>query len=199
MRIRRIAVGLSAAAFSLGALTACSSSDSEPAATPAATSVAGSATDIAFAQSMIPHHEQAVEMADLALAPESGASPQVQELARQIKAAQDPEIQQMTGWLTAWGAPTAMPGGTTDHSGHDMGGMTMSGMMTEEQMSDLMQASGSQFDEMWLEMMIEHHEGAIAMAEQVQSSSDPQVTAMAEAIITGQQGEISTMQGLLSQ
>lgn len=166
----------------------------------------GTPTDIAFAQSMIPHHQQAIEMADLALDPQSGASEQVQELAQQIKAAQDPEIQQMTQWLQAWGAPTAMPGATDgsgvagmDHSGHDMGAMTMSGMMTAEQMQQLQQARGTDFDQMWLTMMIAHHQGAISMAQQAQVSNSNQVTTLTDAIITGQQQEITTMQQLMSE
>lgn len=165
----------------------------------------GSPTDIAFAQSMIPHHQQAIEMADLALDPAAGASEQVKQLAEQIKGAQDPEIQQMTQWLQAWGAPTAMPGATDgggtagmDHSGHDMGGMTMSGMMTAEQMQQLEQARGADFDQMWLTMMIAHHQGAISMAQQAQASNSSQVTTLTDAIITGQQQEIATMQQLLA-
>nr|MCU0299546.1 DUF305 domain-containing protein [Candidatus Nanopelagicales bacterium] len=156
-------------------------------------------------QSMIPHHQQAVEMADRALSADSGASEQVQQLAEQIKAAQDPEIQQMTDWLQSWNAPTAMPGASQgadmqgmDHSGHDMGGITMAGMMTAEQMDELQQASGEQFDEMWLTMMIAHHEGAVAMAEQVRSSSDPNVSTLADNIISSQQAEIEQMKAMLS-
>jgi uncharacterized protein (DUF305 family) len=154
---------------------------------------------------MIPHHQQAVEMADLALAPQSGASPEVTQLAAQIKAAQDPEIAQMSTWLQQWGAPTSMPGASAaaqmpgmDHSGHDMGGMSVSGMMTTEQMDQLAATSGEQFDGVWLAMMVEHHQGAIAMAEQAKTSSDsPDVTALTQQIITAQQTEISTMRDLL--
>ena len=130
----------------------------------------------------------------------------MKQLAEQIKAAQDPEIQQMTGWLQGWGAPTAMPGASSasgmqgmDHSGHDMGGMSIAGMMTDEQMQALREASGQEFDDMWLQMMIEHHQGAIAMAEQVKGSSgDPEVTTLADQIIAAQQQEIATMQESLA-
>jgi uncharacterized protein (DUF305 family) len=198
---------LSVAAFALVPLTGCTSGTSGNTSAPAATGsvVSASASDVAFAQSMIPHHQQAVEMADLALTPDAGASAQVQELARQIKDAQDPEIQQMSRWLRGWGAPTMMPGATDgtgmagmDHSGHDMGGLTMSGMMTVEQMQELHRARGQEFDRRWLEMMVEHHAGAIAMAEQVQSSQDPQVAALAGAIISAQQQEIAVMEEMLS-
>lgn len=209
MKSRRTAVIVSCAAFGLGVLAGCASETAESTATTTAAAQAPSgeaatATDVAFAQSMIPHHQQAVEMADLALSPESQSSAQVKALAEQIKSAQDPEIQQMTGWLQQWGAPTAMPGATDDdmagmdHSGHDMGGMTMAGMMTAEQMQQLQDASGQQFDQMWLEMMIAHHEGAIEMAEQVQGSTNPQVADMADAIISAQEAEITEMQVMLS-
>lgn len=208
MKFRRTAA-MSIAAFAVTAsLTACSSSTTDSAtaeATASAPAMQGSPTDIAFAQSMIPHHQQAIEMSDLALDPQSGASEEVQQLAKQIKAAQDPEIQQMTQWLQNWGAPTAMPGASDasemadmDHSGHDMGGIAMSGMMTDEQMQELEQAQGNEFDQMWLTMMIAHHEGAIAMAEQAQASNSSQVTTLTEAIISGQAQEITTMQDLLA-
>lgn len=168
--------------------------------TPAAGSTAGagqgSEADISFAQLMIPHHQQAVEMADLALS--KAPSPQVKQLAEQIKAAQAPEIATMRGWLTAWGAPEQMQG-MTGMTGHDMGGVTGEGMMTDAQMKALATASGQQFDTMWLTMMIAHHEGAIAMANDVLSqTSNPAVTAMAKSIVAGQTKEIETMKGLLA-
>jgi uncharacterized protein (DUF305 family) len=145
---------------------------------------------------MIPHHEQAVEMADLALA--KATSPQVKQLAEQVKAAQDPEIATMRGWLKTWGAPEQMPGmdGTT---GHDMGGMTGEGMMTDAQMKQLQAASGAPFDKLWLTMMIAHHEGAITMANDVLAkSSNPAVTELARSIVESQTTEIQTMTGLLA-
>lgn len=211
IRRNRLAVVAMAAALTAG-MAACSSDTPMPdgnaaSGSPAATAVAaGSATDVAFAQSMIPHHEQAVEMADLALAPAADASPQVKKLAEQIKAAQGPEIQKMSGWLDGWGAPSAMPGQTDsggmagmDHSGHDMGGMTMSGMMTPEDMLSLSQSSGDEFDTMWIQMMIAHHEGAVVMAEQVKANSEnPEVTTLADQIISAQRQEIQTMKDLLA-
>ncbi len=160
----------------------------------------GRAADIAFAQLMIPHHEQAVEMADMALA--RVTSPEVRALAVQIKAAQDPEIAQMRSWLSEWGAPAQMPGmehGSDDHSGHDMGGMSMSGMMTADDMAALEAATGDVFDRMWLQMMIEHHVGAVAMADQVLAApDDSRVEKLARAVIAGQRAEIAEMKGLLA-
>lgn len=153
--------------------------------------------DIAFAQLMIPHHQQAVEMADMALA--HGVTGDVLTLANQIKAAQDPEIEKMTAWLTAWGAPIEMGEGE-GHDGMDMGGMSSEGMMSEADMMNLDQAQGIDFDAMWMQMMIQHHEGAIAMANQVLTTTEnADVQELAEAIVTGQTAEIATMQKLLSE
>ncbi len=165
---------------------------------PAASADASRAGDIAFAQLMIPHHEQAVQMADIAL--EKQTSAEVKTLAEQIKAAQDPEIAEMKSWLQAWGAPEQMPSASDGSmGGMDMGGMDSSGMMSDADMTKLMDAAGQDFDRMWLQMMIAHHQGAIAMADQVLSTTaDPKVTALAKAIVAGQTAEIATMQGLLA-
>src|SRR6476646_10177306 len=146
-------------------------------------------TDVTFASSMVPHHEQAITMADLALAKATDA--RVKQLASQIKNAQDPEITTMTRWLTAWGS-APMP------SGHDMGGMGMDGMMTDQQMRDLERSSGAAFDRMWLQMMIEHHRGAVAMARtQLSEGRLPEVKALSQAVIDGQTKEIATMTELV--
>jgi uncharacterized protein (DUF305 family) len=143
--------------------------------------------DMMFAQMMIPHHEQAIEMADLALA-EATASEEVKALARDIKAAQDPEIATMTGWLDEWKAPPSVVGGM-DHG---------TGMMSEADMETLRGAEGADFDREWLTMMVEHHEGAIEMANDVMATTtDPEVKSLAQAVVAGQQAEITTMRGLL--
>jgi uncharacterized protein (DUF305 family) len=142
--------------------------------------------DVAFAQGMVPHHEQAVEMADLADG--RAVSPEVIDLAERIEAAQDPEIEQMQGWLEEWGreAPDGM-----DHEG-------MSGMMSEDDMTALEEASGQEFDEMFLTMMVEHHEGAIDQAEtELDEGRNAEATALAQTIIDAQQAEIEEMQGIL--
>jgi uncharacterized protein (DUF305 family) len=191
-------VALTVLLAACGGTTATGPDSSTPAAaSSAADQTAGTATaaEISFAQLMIPHHQQAVEMADLALV--ATTSPEVRELAEQIKAAQDPEIQVMSEWLQEWGAPMEMG---DDHGSHDMGGLTMSGMMTDEEMQALADATGTDFDRMWLQMMIAHHEGAVAMADQVRTeSSNPDVTALAEAVISGQTAEIDTMQKMLTE
>jgi uncharacterized protein (DUF305 family) len=189
--------------FTAGALvvTACGGDDTEPAATEQpATSAAASASastdvnkaDVTFVQGMIPHHEQAVEMAELALDPRAQVSPPVKDLATRVQQAQDPEIQQMRTWLRTWGEEEM------DTSG-DMTGHAMEGMMSASDMDSLEQASGPTFDQRWMEMMIEHHEGAISVAQKVKTDgSNPDVKALADQIITAQQTEIDEMRGLMA-
>ena len=196
---RRIAIVV-AALLAAVILTACST-DSDDAMTSMdsqaqeTTSMSGETApdsgredDVMFAQMMIPHHEQAVEMANMALDPDASSSVEVRELAVDIKAAQDPEIETMRAWLEAWGAPQEAPSAMN----HD------SGMMSQGDMGTLASAEGAEFDQMWLTMMIEHHEGAITMARDVQSiTEDEEVAALAEEIIAAQEAEIATMQALL--
>lgn len=185
-----------------GTLVACGSDDSSSSDPTSATITEGSAgeaaaitlndADTEFAQGMIGHHEQAVEMAEIALDPTVGASAEVTDLATRIQAAQEPEIELMTGWLIAAGESTTMD--TSD--GHDMS--SMEGMMSAEQMDGLATATGPEFDQMWLEMMIAHHEGAISQAETVKADgSNADVLLLADQIIAAQQGEITEMQALL--
>ena len=208
MRTRPL-LTLAAAIAAAATLTACADDDttattnSPPASSAGATaagSTIGSEADIAFAQLMIPHHQQALEMATLAAT--NATSPEVKALAVQIEAAQDPEIQTMTRWLTTWGAPTVMAtpsDGGMDHGGMDMGGMTEAGMMSAEDLAALANATGADFDTMWLQMMIAHHQGAIAMAQQAaETTTNSQVGELADAIIAGQTAEIATMQQLLA-
>jgi uncharacterized protein (DUF305 family) len=155
--------------------------------TSAQSSPGSRAGDVMFAQMMIPHHQQAIEMADLALANPS-TSPDVERLAQQIKAAQDPEIATMKSWLSEWGAPTSA---SMDHG--------TSGMMSEADMASLESAQGAEFNRLWLEMMIAHHQGAVTMAQDVLASTeDAEVRGLAQAVVEGQKKEIATMQGLLT-
>ncbi len=196
--IRRLSAPAIALALTV-TLAACGSEDSSADTAPATAAPGGSTptvalntADIEFAQGMIAHHEQAIEMAEIALDPNVGASPEVIDLATRIKGAQDPEVALMTGWLTAAGEPMAM-----DMSdGHDMS--SMDGMMTAEQMDGMAAMTGPEFDRTWLEMMIEHHEGAISQSETVKADgSNTDVLTLADQIITAQQGEIAEMKALL--
>ena len=139
-----------------------------------------SSQDIMFAEMMIPHHQQAIEMSDLAL--KNSTNPEVLALAQQIKDAQSSEIEQMK----SWGASSMA------HMGH-----MMDGMLSDEEMSDLAAATGSRFDKFFLEGMIKHHEGAIEMAQMVTDSKNSEVAALAKVIIEAQQREILTMNELL--
>ncbi|WP_340682773.1 DUF305 domain-containing protein [Amycolatopsis coloradensis] len=150
------------------------------------------ADDITFAQQMIEHHSQALDMSKMV--PSRSTNPQVSDLASRIEKAQDPEIQQMKAWLTAWGAgPAASSGMPMDHG-------PMSGMMTEAEMKELEQAKGADFDKMWLGMMIRHHQGAVDMAKtELAKGSNADAKALAQKIIDAQEAEIREMQGLLPQ
>jgi uncharacterized protein (DUF305 family) len=195
MHRRLFAIVLAAVLFAV-ALAACSDEET-PSAEPVGSTGEPAAdvfndADVAFAQGMIPHHEQAVEMAAVALEPTVEASPDVQDLATRIKAAQEPEVALMTDWLTAWGEPVEM--GAAD--GHDM--ETMAGMMTDDEMHALEEARGAAFDELWLEMMIRHHEGAIATAEGVKADGEnPDIARLADQIVAAQQAEIDEMEAVL--
>lgn len=148
------------------------------------------AADVMFVQMMIPHHDQAIEMADLVL-DTPGIDPAVITLATEIKAAQGPEIEQMEQWLDDWGMPS-MPGG---HGGH--GGMD--GMLSEEELQRLDDAEGEEATRLFLEGMIEHHEGAIDMADDViDDGENAAVRELADTIIVTQQAEIDLMRDLLA-
>ncbi|EIV94308.1 DUF305 domain-containing protein [Frankia sp. QA3] len=214
-------------------ITACGSGGSSgtPSST-AATTTTGShnAVDVTFAQAMIPHHRQAIEMAELA--PSRVQNPQVRSLAQQIRAAQTQEIATMAGWLTSWGQPTDPPAdaGVSGHGsgghgsgghgsgghGSGSGGMTddgmadhgtetaapddsMEGMMSSADMTALRNATGPSFDEMFLAMMIEHHQGAITMAKtEIRDGLHTSAKRLAENIRRTQTAEITSMQDLLT-
>jgi uncharacterized protein (DUF305 family) len=145
-----------------------------------------SSADVMFAQMMIPHHEQAVEMSTLAET--HTTTPAVLALAAQIKAAQAPEIEQMQGWLDEAGAPAEMGGS-----------MGMNGMLSDNEMSALADASGTSFDTLYLTGMIAHHEGAIQMARMVLDSDNAEAKALGENIVESQTEEIALMEKMLAE
>jgi uncharacterized protein (DUF305 family) len=170
------------------ALTACSDSNDSP-----SNAVSFNEADVTFAQDMIPHHRQATEMA--ALAPTRSVDVEILALAEKIEAAQAPEIETMTGWLKEWGeeVPPEMSG-DMDHSSH----ANMPGMMSAEDMTALEGASGREFDEMFLTMMIEHHTGAIEMAKTEESDGTyDEAVELATTIQQEQADEIALMEQLL--
>lgn len=153
--------------------------------------------DVMFAQMMIPHHQQAVEMSDLILA-KPDADPRVLALAGQIKAAQAPEITQMTGWLEGWGFKVMPMDNDMDHSDH--AGSGMDGMMSEKDMQELEAATGADASRMFLEGMVKHHEGAVEMAQaEIADGKNPDAIKLAESIVASQQQEITVMKDLLTQ
>ncbi len=199
--IRRGAAAATAAGAAL-VLAACGSdgdssaghdghASKSPAASASATQGQHNAADVAFAKGMIPHHRQAVEMADLA--PTRADSAKVKKLAGEIKKAQGPEIKTLSGWLTSWGEQVPAEG-AMDHSMHGTGG----GMMTAEEMDALKASSGKAFDTAFMEMMIKHHEGAVSMAKAEKAGGAfPDAKTMADAIVTSQTAEIARMKKLL--
>jgi uncharacterized protein (DUF305 family) len=158
--------------------------------------------DVTFAQGMIPHHRQAIEMSRLAA--DRAASPRVKELAARIEQAQDPEIEQLTGMLETWGAPAPAASGEPGMAGMDHGGSGpmshpgTAGMMSDQQMRQIEQATGPEFDTLFLRMMVEHHRGAIEMAGvELAQGRNPQARTLAQNITDDQRAEIATMDGLL--
>jgi uncharacterized protein (DUF305 family) len=163
--------------------------------------------DVAFARGMIPHHRQAIAMAELAEG--RAADPRVLDLATRIRSAQEPEIETMTGWLQDWGADDGhlddgMGGMDEDTGGMDdgMGGMAHGegGMMSPDDMQALMAATGADFDRLFLSGMIAHHQGAVEMAaEQSANGRNAEALALADSIRESQNAEIAEMQQLLTE
>jgi uncharacterized protein (DUF305 family) len=150
-----------------------------------------------FAQMMIPPHEQAIVLAEIAENPTSGASPEVTSLAAQIKSAQGPEVELMKSFLTQWDEPVVDPG-SMDHGSMDHGSK-MKGMLSVEELAKLSTLSGKVFDKEWMLAMIAHHEGAIEMARTVeQSGKNLEVQALAKTIISDLQVEIDQMESMLA-
>ncbi|MFF2487242.1 DUF305 domain-containing protein [Microbacterium sp. NPDC058062] len=147
--------------------------------------------DVMFATMMIPHHQQAIEMAESVLSKEN-VDPQVVDLATKIEDAQAPEIETMQGWLEEW----RVADGRDDIGGMDHG----DGMMSQDDMATLEAAAGPEAGRLFLEQMIVHHEGAIQMSEtEVKSGQNPDAVALAKKIVTDQTTEIATMEELLAQ
>jgi len=186
-------------------LSSCAGQADVPAAAGASSAISGSATestpasgghndaDVQFTQNMVVHHEGAIAMADLAASTTTAA--EIKSLAQRISAAQGPEITKMNSWLTEWDAPSA---GQADMSGMDMGGMKMDGLSQDEAMTELGAKTGADFDRRFLQLMTEHHRGAIDMAKtELSSGSNPQARELAQTIIDAQQMEIAEMAQLL--
>jgi uncharacterized protein (DUF305 family) len=170
-----------------------SASSSAPASSAPAAAAEHNAADVTFAQMMIPHHAQAVQMSDMMLTKQDVPA-EVTALATKIKAAQGPEIETMTGWLKSWNEPTQMPSGGTSHS---MNGMN--GMMGDEDLKKLDAAQGTEAARLFLKQMIAHHEGAIMMAKTENTAGkNTDAVNLSKDIASAQEAEIQEMQKLLA-
>lgn len=148
------------------------------------------AADVTFAQMMIPHHAQAVDMSEMMLQ-KPNVPGEVTALATKIKAAQGPEIETMTGWLKGWNEPTQMPSGDSGHG--------MEGMMSDEDMKKLDAAQGTEAARLFLNQMIAHHAGAIVMAKaEITGGKNANAVQLGKDIVSAQEAEIKEMQKLLA-
>ena len=213
------ACGTGAQDENAGAEASATATGSAPAATPAATDTATpsatesatiSATgtaeevsaehndaDVMFAQMMIPHHQQAVEMSEMLLAKDEIPA-EVTAFAQKVIDAQGPEIERMNSMLTVWGEDPVDMGDMGDMEGMDHGGM--SGMMSEEDMADLEQAQGTEAARLYLEQMTTHHKGAVDMAkDEAKDGQNPQAVQLAEQVIADQEAEITEMEQMLQE
>ena len=156
-------------------LTGCATGDSS--------NTSFSADDQMFAAMMIPHHEQAIQMSELALL--NTTNPEILALATEIKAAQGPEIEQMKSWGSSK---------MGSHAGH----MMDEGMLTDDEMAQLKEARGAEFDRLFLEGMIKHHQGAIQMADMIIDSVNEEEALLGKNIVDSQSAEIDRMRQLLT-
>jgi uncharacterized protein (DUF305 family) len=188
----RIVAGLAALATA-ALMSSCSSKTDEKSAPATSTtaSAQAAADDVMFAQMMIPHHQQALELS--ALVPERSTNPAVVKLASTIAGEQQPEINTMRALLLQWDVD---PNARGEHSGH--GGMGMQGMVDDATMAKLQSLKGPEFDTLWLQSMINHHQGAIEMAKaEISNGQSVDMTTLAKSIVTAQQAEIDQMKQML--
>ncbi|MCW1958496.1 MAG: DUF305 domain-containing protein [Mycobacterium sp.] len=191
LRITAVLAGAAAAV----ALSSCSTTAKEDRSVGPSSSASAAADaqgahdqdDVMFAQLMIPHHQQAVELA--ALVPDRSTNQSLIKLAAAISAQQQPEIETMRAALKQWGVnPDEMAHG----SGH--AGMTMQGMVDDATMIKLEALKGAEFDELWLKSMINHHKGAVAMADiEIKDGTNPDMVGLAKNIVSAQEAEIDQM------
>jgi uncharacterized protein (DUF305 family) len=193
----RVAAALVALAAAL-VLSSCGNSRSESHAAPTTTDTpvisgqpAGyNADDVAFATNMIPHHQQAVDLS--ALVPDRSTNAQLVALAQQISAAQQPEINVMKVFLVQWNENADTNSG---HAGH---GDAMHGMVDPATMAKLQSLNGAEFDKLWLESMIAHHQGAIEMAKaEIANGDNVDAKTLAKNIVPTQEAEIGQMKQML--
>jgi uncharacterized protein (DUF305 family) len=189
-RTKTFFVGATAviAALALAGCADTSTSDTSSGSSAASKAAVFNDQDVMFAQMMLPHHEQAVEMSDTLISKGDTVDSDVLALAETIKDEQGPEIDQLTTWLGDWGQDTSA---SMDHS--------MDGMMSESDMTSLEDASGTEASRLFLEQMTEHHKGAVDTAQQeVDGGENPDAVEMAKNIVESQTAQIDQMDSLLS-
>ncbi|MFC8278081.1 DUF305 domain-containing protein [Streptomyces sp. NPDC057271] len=173
---------------------AAASPSGSPAADADADADAFNDADVAFAQAMIPHHQQALEMAKLADGRAEDAG--VKRIVADVEKAQDPEIRTMRSWLKAWGKPESA--GQSGHGGGHGSGHAMAGMMSEQDMKELESLRGKAFDRRFAELMIAHHEGAVEMAKTEQKDGrDATAKKLAGDVVRTQSAEIAELRKIL--
>ena len=188
--LQRVFMPATAAFVAIALVTACGGTEEETTRSPSESSEGAEFkdTDVTIAHKMIPPPEQAVTMTELA--PER-AGDEVQALAEEIQAAQGPEIDRMNTLLESWGQESVQDMEDMDHD-------DMTGMMSDEQMAELEESEGEEFDTMFLQMMIEHHEGAVEMAQtELDEGVNPEARDLAQQIIDDQDAEIEQMNEML--
>jgi uncharacterized protein (DUF305 family) len=191
----RFAAALAVAALALTGCGAGDSGDTRSAQSPIAASEPFNEADAAFTADMIPHHQQALAMVEMTEGRD--LDPAFEKLTEDIRDAQAPEIDVMSGWREDWGLEQA---GESGRPGMGSGAMDsddtgdMGAMMSEDEFASLEKADDADFESMWLRMMIEHHEGAIEMAraEVADGEYQPAVD-LAGQVAASQQAEITTM------
>jgi uncharacterized protein (DUF305 family) len=199
----RLITGLSLVtitALSTLSLAGCAAEISDPAEEKSATTIAVdqfgySQQDLMFAQMMIPHHEQALEMSIIAIG--ASQNDKILAIAQKIFDGQDPEIRGMKSWLSSPSASVAAE--EIDHKAMGHGSGEMAGMATYEQIDQLAELMTPEFDKLFLELMIAHHEGALEMASLIENSRNAEARTLAEEIVASQKQEISEMKKLLEE
>lgn len=141
--------------------------------------------DVMFLQMMIPHHQQAIDMSNLAI--KISKNEELLTLSKTIAKDQAAEIIQMKNWL--------MQAGASEDPGHSMSGM--GGMLTEDEYAKLETSSGKEFDKLWLQGMTNHHEGAIHMTNMIADADNPEIKAFGKAIVKAQSAQIEQMKIML--
>ena len=142
--------------------------------------------DIMFLQMMIPHHQQAIDISNLAM--KASSDPELLELAKIIARDQAAEIKQMKAWLKDAGASEDM--------GHSMDGM--GGMLNDDELASLRAATGKEFDTLWLKGMTEHHDGAIHMTQMIEDAQNEDIKAFGTKVIKDQSEQIAQMKKMLA-